>query len=240
VAVLETSDRGSGRTLRERLTETRTRISSAATRHGRRPESVGLIAMSKQQPASSIRTLAEYGQRDFGENYLQEAMSKRAALADLDLVWHFTGQLQANKTRTVAENFQWVHTLDRERIAVRLNEQRPHHAPPLEVCIQVRLADEPGKGGAALEELALLAHRLAELPRLRLRGLMCLPPPRETFAEQQAFFAHLAQLQAALSGEGLPLDTLSMGMSNDLEAAIAAGATWVRIGTALFGERPAK
>jgi PLP dependent protein len=226
------------RNLRESFEETRTRIASAAMRCGREPGSIGLVAVSKTQPAERIRALAECGQRDFGENYLQEALSKIADLEDLALTWHFIGQLQANKTRAVAERFHWVHTLDRERIALRLNDQRPHYAPPLNICIQVRLADEPGKGGATPEETAALARCVRELPRLTLRGLMCIPPPRTTFEEQHALFAQLADLQLDLIAQGCNLDTLSMGMSADLEAAIAAGATWVRIGTAIFGERP--
>ncbi|MGH8178510.1 MAG: YggS family pyridoxal phosphate-dependent enzyme [Steroidobacter sp.] len=227
------------RNLWDRFEQTRTRIASAALRYGRSADSVGLVAVSKTQPAERIRTLADCGQRDFGENYLQEALQKIATLADPELTWHFIGQIQTNKTRPIAENFHWVHTLDRERIAVRLHEQRPHYSPPLNICIQVRLADEPGKGGVAPAELSSLAHRIRELPRLHLRGLMCIPPPRESFEEQQAVFAQLAGHQQALIGEGFALDTLSMGMSMDLEAAIAAGATWVRIGTAIFGERPA-
>jgi PLP dependent protein len=222
-----------------RLKETRTRIASAATKYGRNPESVGLVAISKMHRADSIRALAELGQRDFGENYVQEALPKLDALEDLNLVWHFTGQLQSNKTREVAERFAWVHTLDRERIAVRLNEQRPHHASPIQVCIQVRLGDEPGKGGIAPAEVLALARRIAQLPRLELRGLMSIPPPTDTFEEQRAWFEKLAQCRRELSSQGVALDTLSMGMSQDLEAAIAAGATWVRIGTALFGERRA-
>lgn len=206
-------------------------------RYGRDPDSVRLIAVSKTQPAEAIRALAELGQQDFGENYLQEALPKLAALAHLPLTWHFIGQLQANKTRAVAENFHWVHTLDRERIAMRLSEQRGAHAPPLNVCIQVRLADEPGKGGISKTELAPLARRVVELPRLRLRGLMCIPPPREGFEAQRQLFAELADCARELQGQGMPLDTLSMGMSGDLEAAVAAGATYVRIGTAIFGER---
>jgi pyridoxal phosphate enzyme (YggS family) len=223
--------------LRERLAETRNRIASAAMRYGRSPDSVRLIAVSKAQPEHAIRTLAGHGQREFGENYLQEALPKLAALADLQLTWHFIGQLQANKTRAVAENFQWVHTLDRERIAVRLSEQREAHAPPLNICIQVRLADEPGKGGVTKTEVAPLARRVLELPRLQLRGLMCIPPPRESFEAQRELFAELASCARELSTQGLPLDTLSMGMSGDLDAAVAAGATHVRVGTAIFGER---
>jgi pyridoxal phosphate enzyme (YggS family) len=200
---------------------------------------VGLIAVSKTQPAVRVRALAECGQRDFGENYLQEAQGKMAELEDLELTWHFIGQLQANKTRIVAERFEWVHTVDRERIAVRLNDQRPHYAPPLNICIQVRLEDEPGKGGVAPDATLELAQRLSDLPRLRLRGLMCIPPPRDSFDEQYALFSRLTALQRTLNARGFSLDALSMGMSADMEAAVAAGATWVRIGTAIFGERSA-
>jgi pyridoxal phosphate enzyme (YggS family) len=206
-------------------------------RYGRDPCSVRLLAVSKTQPVEAIRTLAELGQHDFGENYVQEALPKLTALADLPLTWHYIGQLQANKTRVVAEHFHWVHTLDRERIAARLSEQRGAHAPPLNICIQVRLADEAGKGGISKTELAPLARRVLELPRLQLRGLMCIPPPREGFEAQRQLFAELADCARELRGQGVPLDTLSMGMSGDLEAAVAAGATCVRIGTAIFGER---
>jgi len=206
-------------------------------RYGRSADSIGLLAVSKGQPVEALRLVARCGQRDFGENYLQEALPKVTALADQSLTWHYIGQLQANKTRPVAEHFQWVHTLDRERIANRLNEQRPHHAPPLNVCIQVRLADESGKGGISPDELVPLARHVGELPRLKLRGLMCIPPPRDTFDEQRALFAELASCQQQLIDQGFALDTLSMGMSADLEAAVAAGATWVRIGSAIFGER---
>lgn len=225
------------RNLSSRLEETRTRVASAATRYGRHPDSVRLVAVSKGQPAPAIRIVAECGQRDFGESYVQEALPKLAALADLGLIWHFIGQLQANKTRAVAEHFQWVHTLDRERIATRLNEQRPAHAPPLNVCIQVRLGAEPGKGGIGSDELLPLATSIERLPRLKLRGLMCIPPPSESFDEQRAFFAALASRQRELIERGFALDTLSMGMSADLEPAIAAGATCIRIGTAIFGAR---
>jgi PLP dependent protein len=206
-------------------------------RYGRAVDSVRLIAVSKTQPAAAIRAVAALGQTDFAENYLQEALPKLAALTDLPLTWHFIGQLQANKTRAVAEHFHWVHTLDRERIAVRLNEQRSGHAPPLNVCIQVSLEDEPGKGGISRTDLAALARKVMELPRLRLRGLMCIPPPREGFEAQRQLFAELADCARHLREQGMPLDTLSMGMSGDLEAAVAAGATCVRIGTAIFGER---
>lgn len=216
---------------------TRRRIADAALRYGRTPDSVGLIAISKGQPAAALRQVAEAGQNDFGENYLQEALPKMSELADLALTWHFTGQLQANKTRAIAERFDWAHTVDRERIAVRLNEHRPTAAQPLNVCLQVMLEDEPGKGGVRGPDLLSLALRVRELPRLRLRGLMCIPPHRDSFEEQLALFRRLADHLYELNSQGLALDTLSMGMSTDLEAAVAAGATWVRIGTAIFGAR---
>ncbi|WP_129776606.1 YggS family pyridoxal phosphate-dependent enzyme [Peristeroidobacter soli] len=221
-------------------TETRQRIATVASQWGRLCDSVGLVAISKGHPASCIRALAALGQRDFGENYLQEALPKLQELQDLKLTWHFTGQLQGNKTRPVAEQFDWVHTLDRERIAIRLNEQRPHYAPPLNICVQVSLRPEPGKGGVTPEELLPLAQRVATLPKLKLRGLMCIPPPRDTFEEQRALFEELVACQRQLLDAGLAVDTLSMGMSEDLEAAVAAGATWVRIGTAIFGKRPTR
>jgi pyridoxal phosphate enzyme (YggS family) len=234
------SGASASQTLQDRLNATRARIREAALRYGRDPESICLVAVSKTHPASTVRELAALGQRDFGENYLQEALPKLEALADLPLTWHFIGQIQSNKTAAIAERFAWVHTVDRERIARRLNEQRPHHAPPLNVCIQVRLVDEPGKGGIAPEALPALASTMRELPRLRLRGLMCIPPPYERFEEQCAVFERLHALSLELQAQGIPLDTLSMGMSGDLEAAIAAGSTMVRIGTALFGDRPPK
>jgi len=228
--------------LQHRFERLRERIASAALRYGRSLDSLGLIAISKSQPLAAMRALLQLGQRDFGENYLQEALPKLAALRDPQLTWHFTGQLQANKTREIAEHFQWVHTVDRERIAVRLNEQRPQHAPPLNVCIQVSLAAETGKGGIEASQLPELARRIGQLPRLRLRGLMCLPPPAEQFDQQRAAFERLAALLQLLreqsTGPNFQLDALSMGMSEDLEAAVAAGATWLRIGTALFGARP--
>ena len=223
--------------LPERWTQLRQHIAAEAIRRGRLCDSVGLLAISKGHPAAAVRALAGLGQRDFGENYLQEALPKLEELRDLPLTWHFTGQLQGNKTRAVAENFAWVHTLDRERIAVRLNEQRPHYAPPLNVCLQVSLEDEPGKGGIPPNEVLELARKVAALPRLKLRGLMCIPPPRDSFEAQRDLFLQLADYQRQLRDAGLSVDTLSMGMSSDLDAAIAAGATWLRIGTALFGER---
>jgi pyridoxal phosphate enzyme (YggS family) len=198
------------------------------------------MAVSKEHPAEAIRVLAQAGQTDFGESYLQEALPKLEALQDLKLTWHYIGHVQSNKTRPIAQHFAWVHTLDRLRIAERLSEQRPHYAPPLNVCIQVKLADEPGKAGVTPHELLPLATSVTELPKLCLRGLMCIPPPSDTVEVQAGYFATLARALADLKSQGLELDTLSMGMSDDLEAAIAAGATIVRVGTAIFGERKRK
>lgn len=223
--------------LSQRFEDARKRIASATTQWGRKPGSVQLVAIGKGHAADALRTVAGFGQRDFGENYLQEALPKMQALQDLSLVWHFTGQIQSNKTRPIAEHFAWVHTVDRERIAVRLNDQRPAHATPINVCIQVSLEDEPGKGGVDPQDVAALAGRIVGLPRLRLRGLMTVPPPRESFDEQKALFDRMSVLLRGLNEKGFGLDTLSMGMTHDLEAAIAAGATLVRVGTAIFGER---
>jgi hypothetical protein len=198
---------------------------------------VRLLAVSKQQPAAVVRACAEAGQAEFGENYAGEALAKIEALRDLPLTWHFIGRLQGNKTREVAGAFQWVHTLDRPRIAERLSAQRPHHAGPLDVLLQVKLADEPGKGGILPGEAPALADVVAGLPRLRLRGLMCIPEPATGEDAQRAPFRRLRELLQALRERGHALDTLSMGMSDDLEAAIAEGATIVRVGTAVFGPR---
>ena len=219
------------------LANVRARIEFAATQAGREPANVRLLAVSKQQSPDAIRALAAAGQTEFGENYVQEAIPKIEQLRDTTAVWHYVGQLQANKTRLVAEHFDWVHTVDRERIARRLSEQRSHYAKPLEVLLQVRLDEVPGKGGAAPEELDQLAEIVAELPRLRLRGLMCLPEPDDDPLRQRAPFRRLRELLEALNARGYGLDCLSMGMSADLEAAVHEGATIVRVGTALFGPR---
>ena len=220
-----------------RLAAVHERIEAAARRAGRDPSGIRLLAVSKQQPVEAIAAAADAGQREFGENYAREGVAKVEALRDRALTWHFIGQLQANKTREVAEHFQWVHTVDRERIATRLDAQRPHYAPPLEVLLQVRLGEEPGKGGVEPAGLPALAEFVAGLPRLRLRGLMSIPPPETDEAAQRVPFARLRQLLEDLNARGHTLDTLSMGMSADLEAAVLEGATLVRIGTAVFGPR---
>ncbi|MCQ9470665.1 YggS family pyridoxal phosphate-dependent enzyme [Pseudomonas alliivorans] len=212
--------------------EQRIRTASLAAR--RDPASVGLLAVSKTKPSSALREAYAAGLRDFGENYLQEALGKQTELADLPLCWHFIGPIQSNKTRAIAENFAWVHSVDRLKIAQRLSEQRPEGLEPLNICIQVNVSGEASKSGCTPEDLPALAAAISALPRLKLRGLMAIPEPTEDQAEQAAAFAAVRTLQDHLD---LPLDTLSMGMSHDLEAAIAQGATWVRIGTALFGAR---
>ena len=226
--------------LPERVRHLRERIAAAAARSGRTAASVTLLAVSKAQPAERVRAAAALGVGDFGESYLDEALGKLAALGDLPLTWHFIGRMQANKTRPVAEHFAWVHGVDRLRIAERLSAQRPFHAPALNICIQVNLAGETAKGGVPPAELPGLAAQVAALPRLRLRGLMCIPPQESDPVRQRQWFAKLRQLEEQLNTGGAGLDTLSMGMSEDFESAILEGASIVRIGTALFGERPAK
>jgi pyridoxal phosphate enzyme (YggS family) len=215
----------------------RSRIRQAAIAAGRDPSTVTLVAVTKAQTAQSIRVAATADVTDFGENYLQEALAKMDQLADLPLVWHFIGGIQSNKTRAIAERFDWVHSVDRLSVARRLSEQRPYHAPPLNLCIQVELVPEPNKGGIAPDEIGPLAAAVAELPRVCLRGLMCVPPSQADAAAERAVFARLRSLLEALNASGHKLDTLSMGMSGDFESAIAEGATLVRIGTALFGSR---
>ena len=215
----------------------RSRIRQAAEAAGRDPAAVTLVAVTKAQTAETIRMAATAGVTDFGENYLQEASAKMDRLADLALRWHFIGGVQSNKTSAIAARFDWVHSIDRMSIARRLSEQRPFHAPPLNLCIQVELVPEPNKGGVAPDEVRPLAAAVAELPRVRLRGLMCVPPPQPDVAAERGVFARLRALLEELNASGHNLDTLSMGMSGDFESAVAEGATLVRIGTALFGSR---
>jgi len=221
-------------TIADNIGLVRERIRAAAQSAQRDESSVHLLAVSKTKPAQAVREAYAAGMHDFGENYLQEALSKQPELTDLPLSWHFIGPIQSNKTRAIAENFAWVHSVDRLKIAQRLSEQRPADLPPLNICIQVNVSGEASKSGCTPADLPALAQAISALPRLKLRGLMAIPEPTEDRAEQDAAFATVRDLQASLN---LPLDTLSMGMSHDLESAIAQGATWVRIGTALFGAR---
>jgi pyridoxal phosphate enzyme (YggS family) len=218
--------------------EVRERMARAAAAAGRSAQSVTLLAVGKAQPAELLAAAADCGVTDFGESYLQEALAKIAALRTRALTWHFIGRIQANKTRPIAESFSWVHALDRAKVAERLAAQRPPEAPPLNVCLEVNIGGEPGKGGIVPAELPDLAAHVARLPPLTLRGLMCIPPQEAEPARQRAWFARLRGLRDDLNAAGYSLDTLSMGMSADFEAAIREGATIVRLGTVLFGARP--
>lgn len=212
-------------------------IAQAAHSAQRRVEDVALLAVSKTFPAAAVRDAYSAGQHVFGENYVQEALDKIAALRDLPLEWHFIGPVQSNKTRAIAENFAWVHGVDRLKIAERLSAQRPPNMPPLNVCIQVNVSGEDSKSGVTPAEAFELAQAVAQLPQLKLRGLMAIPAPVAGLAEQRLPFALLRELMRQLNAQGLQLDTLSMGMSYDLEAAVLEGATIVRVGTAIFGVR---
>jgi hypothetical protein len=220
-----------------RLRAVQARIAHAVAEAGRDAAAVRLLAVSKTFDAAAVRELAACGQLEFGENYLQEALEKQTALADLPLMWHFIGPIQSNKTRAIAEHFSWVHSVDRLKIAERLSAQRPAGLPPLQVCIEVNVSGEASKGGVAAAELPALADAMAVLPNLQLRGLMAIPAPTPEMASQRAAFRWVREAFDALIARGHTLDTLSMGMSADLEAAILEGATIVRVGTALFGER---
>lgn len=221
------------------LQRVRARINQACSRIGRDPDSVTLLAVSKTFPAETVREAFHAGQRKFGENYVQEGVDKIAALADLrdQIEWHMIGPLQSNKTRVVAEQFDWVHTIDRLKIAQRLNEQRPAHLPPLQVCIQVNTSGEASKSGIPPEEALALAQAVQTLPRLALRGVMALPAPTDDPVLQKAELRAVRVVFDALRSQGLALDTLSMGMSADMEAAIEEGSSMLRVGTALFGQR---
>lgn len=223
----------------QRLDDVNARIQRACEQSDRDPAGIRLLAVSKRHSLASVQAAIAAGQLEFGENFVQEAIAKIEATADTGARWHFIGHLQSNKTALAATHFEWVHTVDRLKIARRLSAQRPFHAPPLQVCIQVRLGDEASKSGAEPAAVRELAAAVAELPRVTLRGLMTIPPPSDDPAVQRGYFRTLRELQENLIDDGLTLDTLSMGMSADLEAAIAEGATLVRIGTALFGPRPA-
>jgi pyridoxal phosphate enzyme (YggS family) len=215
-------------------------LAKAATEAGRRPEAVRLLAASKTQSPETVLEAVAAGQRDFGENFAKEGMDKMVAVGRDDLTWHFIGHIQSNKTRLIAENFAWVHTLDRLKIAERLSKQRPFYADELSVCIEVNVDNEEGKSGVTVENTLQLAQAISDLPRIRLRGLMCIPAIHESAALQRKPFARLAELAEDLALAGVATDTLSMGMTADFVPAIQEGATIVRIGTALFGPRKKK
>ncbi|WP_374343641.1 YggS family pyridoxal phosphate-dependent enzyme [Azonexus sp.] len=221
----------------DKLQAVRDRIARAAQAAGRDSAEVALLAVSKTWPLASVLDAAAAGQTAFGENYVQEGVDKALATADRNLEWHFIGPLQSNKTRPIAEHFAWVHSVDRLKIAERLSAQRPESLPPLQVCVQVNVSGEASKSGCRPDETLALCRAVAALPNLKLRGLMAIPEPADDEAAQRAPFRRLRELRDAVAAAGIPLDTLSIGMSHDLEAAVAEGATIVRIGTAIFGER---
>jgi pyridoxal phosphate enzyme (YggS family) len=224
-------------TLLKRLQQVQQRLREAEARFGREPGSVLLLPVSKTRPAEDIAQVAATGLRAFGESYLQEALDKIEALASQDLQWHFIGPIQSNKTRPIAENFHWVHSVDRLKIARRLHEHRPAHLPALNICLQINISGENSKSGLTPEELPPLLDDIKDLTRLKLRGLMAIPAKSDDFEEQRAAFHRMRLLYEDLNSRGLGLDTLSMGMSNDLEAAVAEGSTLVRVGTDIFGPR---
>ncbi len=213
-------------------------MADLSEKYARNVDDIRLLAVSKRHSPQLIRQVREAGQRDIGENHLQEALGKIATLDDLDICWHFIGPIQSNKTRGIAEHFDWAHSVDRLKIAQRLDSQRPHHAKPLNVCIQVHMGDEARKSGAAMQDIPELAQAVAGFPHLNLRGLMCIPPPEPTPDRQRAHFAKLRTAFEAMQATWPSCDTLSMGMTGDMEAAIAEGSTMLRIGTAIFGQRP--
>jgi len=224
-------------TIASNLQAVRDAMAAAATEAGRAPDDISLLAVSKTFAPEAIREAYQAGQTRFAESYVQEALHKIVALHDLPLEWHYIGPIQSNKTRAIAEHFAWVHSVDRLKIAERLSGQRPAHFPPLQVCLQVNISGEASKSGAPPGETAQLAMAIAQLPHLRLRGLMAVPEPGDDVAAQRAAFARLRRLFEQLNRQGLQLDTLSMGMSHDFAAAVAEGATMVRVGSAIFGQR---
>lgn len=224
-------------TIASNLQAVRDAIASAAVGADRHAGDINLLAVSKTFAPDALREAYQAGQTCFAESYVQEALDKIAALQDIPIEWHYIGPIQSNKTRAIAENFAWVHSVDRLKIAERLSEQRPAHLPPLQVCLQVNISMEASKSGAVPDEVDALAHAIAKLPNLKLRGLMAVPAPSDEIAAQRLPFAKLRELRDQLNRQGLQLDTLSMGMSHDFAAAIAEGATIVRIGTAIFGDR---
>lgn len=231
-------------TISERLKKVQTRISDAAQAADRAPHDIQLLAVSKTKPAADIWQAYQAGQRDFGENYLQEALEKQDHISDShpdnEICWHFIGPIQSNKTRAIAQSFSWVHSVDRLKIAQRLSAQRPEQMPALNICLQINLDSEESKSGFSASELLEQAVLINELPRLKLRGLMAIPKPRDDFPGQLASLQRLRDLQEQLRAAGLSVDTLSMGMSNDLEAAVAAGSNMLRVGSDIFGPRSPK
>lgn len=221
----------------DHLHQVRDRVKKAAFAAGRAADEITIVAVSKKQPVTAVEAAYSAGQRDFGESFVQEAVPKIESLTLSDLRWHFIGHIQANKTKDIARLFDWVHTVDRLKIANRLNEQRPHYAAPLNICIQVNLAEEPQKSGVVADEVGELVEAVRNLSRLRLRGLMTMPPVDATADTIEAVFLELAGIKRSLVAQGFELDTLSMGMSVDLEMAVTCGSTMVRIGTAIFGPR---
>ncbi len=215
----------------------RNKISVAEKKYHRKSGSVTLVSVTKTRSAKEIAEAIKHGQLHFGENYLQEALPKISSLENEEIIWHFIGPIQSNKTKLIAENFDWVESVDREKIAQRLNDQRPKNLPLLNVCIEVNLSDEETKSGIGLDEISPLAQKIAAMPNLKLRGLMSIPAPSKDFARQRQIFRKLSEALQQLNQQGFVLDTLSMGMSDDFEAAIAEGATIVRIGSAIFGSR---
>ena len=224
-------------TIASNLQAVRAAMVAAVVLAGRAADEVSLLAVSKTFPAAAVRSAWQAGQTRFAESYLQEALEKIAVLRDLPIEWHFIGPIQSNKTRAIAENFSWVHSVDRLKIAERLSSQRPFGMPPLQLCLQVNISDESSKSGVAPKDATDLAHAIVKLPNLKLRGLMAVPAPSEDVSVQRAAFAGLRKIYEHLNMQGLQLDTLSMGMSDDYTAAIAEGSTIVRVGSAIFGER---
>ena len=221
----------------ENINQIQLKIADYATKYQRNQKDIKLLAVSKTKSAGQIRQAYDAGQRDFGESYLQEALDKINSLNDLDICWHFIGGIQSNKTRDIASHFHWVHSVDRYKIALRLSEQRPPELPELNICLQVNISNEDSKSGMTINELTETAAKINLLPNLKLRGLMAIPARADTLEQQRAVFRQMRQAMLDLNQQGMQLDTLSMGMTDDMEAAIAEGATIVRIGTAIFGER---
>ena len=227
-------------TIADNILEVSSRIHAATLAANRAENSVHLLAVSKTKPAQDLREAYAAGLRDFGENYLQEALNKQALLQDLPIEWHFIGPIQSNKTQPIAQHFSWVHGVDRLKIAERLSAARPAELPPLQICLQVNVSHEESKSGISADEAYALATAVAQLPRLQLRGLMAIPAPTPDMELQRAQFRIVRALYDALRQQGIALDTLSIGMSEDFPVAIAEGATIVRVGSAIFGPRPAK